>query len=600
MAPTNQTILDHLFNEYTMTCQVHPVIVTPDEMVHVVGAQEPIRDQPDARSQMLLTAGWLKVEHVRTELPDSEIAGRVSAVQQAARSRLKQMDDKTAAADRDQVRWLVEKTRTYESKQQIAQRVWLALVLYNLGCRGLAFDPEGQIIWQGGMAAKIGTSPDANLDLAWSQTSRRVYVSSFRQPDGTVVRGKGRHRWNVYCLTIDSAAAPLFDRYAQKVHEKVALIVASETYATQPLPASNFYGGSNEFQQACIDAQDQKDPPFDHILVLSPAHGVVSLDDVVPSEQKWDDVMERRLWAWPFLASQRLGKYLFGSPEMALPTTVKEMNWWAWLNPESRYEFTLFGGGFSIRIFMDHLLHSRIRMPGQWPIIEMADWRDGYQAGGLDNGFGFDFEDDVFDEFGDLDDFEPRPGDEDDYESILQDIDQLLEWATEWVELVNIYIPPIGETWELAPDEALIPVRLLSQLGMDFEDLLDLLTDITVVLEQPLPLGLLISANMVVSVMLQVTHSLVHKERESIPDMLGVFPEGVLRQYVEKALQENKHEDQLCACLTLAEQMHLLAMAIPPATNEQLIVWLQTYISARMRPRLADDLDEKPKPRKKS
>ena len=131
--PTNKTILDHFFGAHVITCQIHPVIVTPDELVHVVGAQEPLRNQPDARSQMLLTTGWLKVEHVRTGLSDSENSSRVSAVQQAARTRLKQMDDQTPTADRDQIRWLVEKTRTYESKQQIAQRVWLALVMYSLG-----------------------------------------------------------------------------------------------------------------------------------------------------------------------------------------------------------------------------------------------------------------------------------------------------------------------------------------------------------------------------------------------------------------------------------------------------------------------------------
>ena len=577
MPLVNITVLDNLLADHSVTCQIYPAIVAPDELVHVAGAQEPIRDQPDARARMLLAVGWLKVENVRTDLPEAERSNRVTAVQQAARAWLKQSDDKSA--DRDQVRWAVEKTRSYESKQQIAQRIWLALVLYSVGSRGLKFNAEGQIIWEGGLVGRIGIGPDAALDLAWAQSSHQTYAGSFRQPDGTITRGKGRHRWNVYRFTIDAAAAPLFKRYAKPVTEKVALIVASETYATTPQLPRDFYGG-DAFQQACIDAQDQQ---FDHILVLSPAHGVISLDDMVPSEQSWDEVLERRIWAWQMLAVQRLGKYLFGNLDITAPS-VKDVNWWAWLNPASQYTFTIFGGGFAVRIFIDHLLQSQSRMPGQWPKIVMDEWRAGYHVGDFDDDFGFDFDDeDELDE-----DF--------DFETALQDIDQLLEWATEFVELVNIFVPPISETWELAADEALIPVRLLTGMGMDIEDLLDLLTDMTLLIEQPLPLSLLVSAGMVVSVLLQITHSLVHNERTAIPEMLATFPEGVLRQYIENAMQETNQEDQLCACLTLAEQMQLIALAIPPGINDQLVVWLQTYISARMRRRLLDDPNQAQNP----
>jgi hypothetical protein len=121
---------------------------------------------------------------------------------------------------------------------------------------------------------------------------------------------------------------------------------------------------------------------------------------------------------------------------------------------------------------------------------------------------------------------------------------------------------------------------------MDIEDLLDLLTDITLLVEQPLPISMMISANMAVSVLLQITHSLVHNERDALPELMDIFPEGTLRQYVEKTLQEPNFEDQLCACLTLAEQMQLLALTILPQTGDQLLIWLQTYLSARMRQRI--------------
>ena len=155
--------------------------------------------------------------------------------------------------------------------------------------------------------------------------------------------------------------------------------------------------------------------------------------------------------------------------------------------------------------------------------------------------------------------------------------------------LVNIFVVPIDEIWELAPDEALIPVRLLAEMGMDIEDLLDLLTDMTLLLEQPLPISLLINANMVVSVLLQIAHSLAHNERGPVSEILNVFPEGTLRQYIETAMQETSQEDQLCACLTLAEQMQLITIALPPQISDQLLVWLQTHISVKMRQRLLGD-----------
>jgi hypothetical protein len=202
-------------------------------------------------------------------------------------------------------------------------------------------------------------------------------------------------------------------------------------------------------------------------------------------------------------------------------------------------------------------------------------------VGDLDDDFGFDFdpEDDEFNY-------------EDDLEAALQDIDQLLDWAAEFVTLVHVYVPPTGEMWELAPDEALIPVRLLAEIGMDFEEMLDLLTDVTLLLERPIPLSLLINANMVVSVLLQITHNLVHNEHEPVQEMLNIFPVDLLRQYIETALQETNQEDRLCACLTLAEQMHLLALTIPSTTADQLLIWLQTYLSSRMRQRILGDTDE--------
>ena len=571
----DSTMLDSLLDGQPVTCAVYPVQPRPDELVHVAGAQEPVRDQPDDRARMLLAVGWLTVEHIRTDLSESERAARVTAIQAAARAWLKQPDAKTHP-ERDQVRWLIEKTRQHESILQIAQRVWLALVLHHLGHRGLRFDSEGQIRWDDGAAGRIGLSPDEAVDLAWAQPSHQTYAASFRQPDGTIRRGKGRRRWDIYRLTLHADAAVLFARRARRVDESVALIVASEIFATQPQLPRNFYGG-DAFQQACIDAQDQQ---FDHILVLSPEHGVISLDDMVPSEQLWDDVLERRIWTWQIAAHNRLGRYLFAPPKIAVPR-ADAVNWWAWLNPESRYTFTVFGSGFAVRILIDHLLRARGRAPQNWPEIALAEPRPGYAVGDYDEDFDLDF---------DLDD---DYGDEDDFESALRDIDELLEWAAEFVTLVNLYLPPTGETWEMAPDEALIPVRLLAQTSMDLEDLFDLLTDMTLLIGQPLPFSALINASLIVTTLLQITHSLVHDDREPIGEMLDTFAEPVLRQYIESAMQEATLEDRLCACLTLAEQMQLVAHTIPAGINEQLLTWFQTYLSGRMRRNMMDGAGER-------
>ena len=87
--------------------------------------------------------------------------------------------------------------------------------------------------------------------------------------------------------------------------------------------------------------------------------------------------------------------------------------------------------------------------------------------------------------------------------------------------------------------------------------------------------------------------SLLHDDREPIAEMLDTFAEPVLRQYVESAMQEATLEDRLCACLTLAEQMQLLAHTIPASINEQLLVWFQTYLSGRMRRNMMDGAGER-------
>ena len=115
------------------------------------------------------------------------------------------------------------------------------------------------------------------------------------------------------------------------------------------------------------------------------------------------------------------------------------------------------------------------------------------------------------------------------------------------------------------------------------DDLLDLLTDMSLLLDQPVPFTLLLNAPTLVSTMIQVTHSLVHHELDAIPDILNTMPEASLRRYIEGVLREPSLEDQLCGCLTLAEQAQLFAMSVPQEIVHHLATWLQTYLSSRLR-----------------
>ena len=200
---------------------------------------------------------------------------------------------------------------------QIGQRVWLALVLHHLGHQGLHFDAEGQIRWQGGGRGASACRPMRRS--IWPGGRRaQTYAASFRQPDGSIRRGKGRRRWDIYRLTVHPDAAVLFARRARRVDESVALIVASEIFATQPQPRAISTAATPSSRRASTPRTSSST-----ISRCSPEHGVISLDDVVPSEQLWEDVLERRIWTWQIAAHNRLGRYLFAPPKMALRAQMR-------------------------------------------------------------------------------------------------------------------------------------------------------------------------------------------------------------------------------------------------------------------------------------
>ncbi len=562
------TVLDTFFSDVQLELRTSPVQVQPEELVHVVGTTEPVRERRDARAQSLYVAGLLTVESVQASLSEEERMALVEKVQNKARAWLQSPPTEATPEMLQQVRWLFSKTRRVESPQQIVQRVWLSAVLYNLGMRELRYTDVGQIVWQGGMAERIGLGPDRQLDAAIMRGEHTFYVTSYRRPDGTVVRGKGRQRWYVYRLTIDPKADLLFERYRQVVRENIALIVASETHATQPQLPRDFYGG-DEFQQACIDAQDAQ---FQHALVLSPQHGVVSLDEIVPSDVEWQEVTNARLWEWETKVANKLGGYLFGEARHHFQVPP-DFNWWLWLNPESVYSFTVFGGGLAVRMFFDHLLNMRAYSQGEWPHIILTERRAGYGAD--------DFEEELEFNLGTFFPEDDLPSEEALLEEILPDLDQLMQWAALFAERVSVYVLPLDQYWELTAEEAMIPVRILHEAGIKMDAVFGALMEISFLLDHPTPFSVLTSTSPIVATLIQFAHNLLHREHQMVNEVLKMVPNPTIRHMLEMARQEPDPEDQLCAVLALTEQIQMLTLLIPQRTQDMLSVWLHTYIAGR-------------------
>ncbi len=562
------TVLDTFFSRVQLNLHISPVQVQAEELVHVMGTTEPVRDHPDERTQSLHVAGLLTVESVTATLPEKERMALVEGIQNAARAWLQKPPPEAAPEMLQQVHWLFSKTRRAESPQQIVQRVWLSAVLYNLGMRGLRYTDEGRILWEGGATERIGLGPDAHLDAIIARGEHTLYTASYRRPDGTVVRGKGRQRWYIYRLTVDPKADALFARYNEIVRENIALIVASETRATQPQLPRDFYGG-DEFQQACIDAQD---PQFQHALVLSPQHGVISLEEVVPSDADWHTVTGEQFWLWQMKVISKLGGYLFGEARHNLDMPG-DFNWWLWLNPESVYSFTVFGGGLAVRMLFDQLLSARTYALNEWPHIILAERRLGYGAD--------DFEEDLEFNLGAMLPEEDYLTEDELLDAILPDLDQLMQWAEMLVERVSVYVAPLDQSWELSAEEALIPVRILHDAGVKLESVLSIMTEISFLIEQKTPFSVLTSTTTLVATLLQFAHNLLHSDHRMANEVLKIILNPTIRHTLEIAMSEPDMEDRLCAVLALAEQVQMLALLIPQQTQDMLSVWLHTYIAGR-------------------
>ncbi len=562
------TVLDTFLSDVQLDLRISPVQVQENELVHVMGTTEPVRHHPDERARSLLKAGLLSVESVKATLAADERLKLIKAIQDKAHTWLEKPPTDADAAMLKQVRWLFSKSRFQESPQQIIQRVWLTVVLYNLGMRGLHYTDEGQILWEGGGTERIGVGPDRHMDAAIERGEHTIYVTSFRRPDGTIVRGKGRQRWYVYRVTIDPRAELLFERRKAIVRENIALIVASETRATQPQLPRDFYG-SFEFQQACIDAQEQQ---FHHALVLSPAHGVISLDEIVPADTDWEEVVDGQFWRWQTLVVQKLGAYLFGTDRQKV-NAPDDFNWWLWLNPESVYSFTVFGGGLAVRMLFDYLLRTRAYSADQWPHIILSERRSGYGAD--------DFEEDLDLDLGMMLGDEGYLQDERLLDAILPDLDQMMEWAATLSERVTVYVEPLGQTWQINADEALIPVRIMHEANVEMGTVLSTLQEISFVLDHNTPFSVLFNTGPLVATLLQFTHNLVHRDHNTASEVLKLISNPAIRHYLETVMQDQDIEDRLCGVLVLAEQLQMLALMIPQSTQDMLSVWMHTYIAAR-------------------
>ncbi len=279
-----------------------------ENLVHyLLGTQEPWYDRPGGRADFLLRENLLQVYRVTPNSPhDSEAAWAelVSQAQKRAVAALHGNDDLQVERG---LGGFVDQTRRAESEAQIKQRVWLAIVMYNLGRRGLSFDNEGAVLaGDGAFGAPVGIAPDRALGIARARATDRFYVATYahrvREDNDEggypvdLVRGRGRMRWYIHEVRLDPRAARFFELEPKPVQRNIALVVAGDERATRPGLPRDYYRDST-FQQAVIDAEDGE---FDSTLVLSPRHHVIPLDQIVQDDIAWNDLgwMTYR-WAWP-------------------------------------------------------------------------------------------------------------------------------------------------------------------------------------------------------------------------------------------------------------------------------------------------------------
>ncbi|MBN1287530.1 MAG: hypothetical protein JXB47_19170 [Anaerolineae bacterium] len=562
-----------------------------ENLVHyLTGTQEPWSDKPGARTDFLLRGSLLGVHRV-TPSPDTSPGvwvGLVTQAQAKAQSLVPQAPDGEA---RLQLLFFNERTRSHESKQQIQQRVWLALVMFNLGERGLRFDPaEGAVLTESAVfGAPVGAAPDDILEGAGVRHAGHFYVVTFAErvrgddEEGEypveLAKGRGRMRWYVHQVRLASEAAHFLALESEPIHRRIALVVAGEEHATRPSLPRDYYRDA-AFQQAVIDAEDGD---FDMTLVLSPRYHVVTLDQTVSRDHTWKDLVRHHSspWFWSVQAAPRLWQICLEGHGLSLDkesaASHMGISWEVWRHPESHYEFTFFGLSHATHILSEflHDQHTEI------------DLKPGYMA---------DETDLMWDELGEfLDEMDLPELDE----SLRDELQEALAEATEHANLFSqtfFMSPPPGldiEPYILDPEEALEPVMVLLSRESDVDEIIQEGMTIQDLLEgEPVTFNILVDAPLRLRATLDIIHAIIHQSEDEVFDISNqVLPPPLDAVVHDSALP--LADGRLCPLLTFAEALSALTSLLSDDDRDRLNVWQRTFWAGelRHRARTSEDAD---------
>lgn len=566
-----------------------------ENLVHyLLGTQEPWIDRPAARMDFLLREGLVRVHRVLPDPATGEArwAELVDMAKQRANAMSHEAGDLRARLETGSFVWHV---RRGESRAQIAQRVWLALVMYNLGQRGLVFDPEGAVLAEGGaFGAPVGVAPDLALELARARRADRFYVATYahRLRDDAesaypveLARGRGRMRWYVHEVRVDPGAWRLFDIEPKPVQPHIALVVAGDEHATRAGLPRDYYRDS-AFQQAVIDAEDGE---FDLTLVLSPRYQVVALDQVVEDDLTWDDLSAwKTLWMtpmnWAWIAHNRLWRICLERKPVplepdALTRPGRPVSWGVWRHPESRYQFSIFGHSEAVAM-LAQVLRAQAEVdvfPGYTP---SSFWEPGSRET-------FDFDDYA------LDNILSNLGLE---EEARQDLRETLYDATaqadELIKLVFLPAPPRLNVSPrvLASEEILEPVMLLRTSNCDVDQVINELTALqNLIGGEMISFNLLIDAPTRLSASLRIIHAVLTGEEDDVLTLSEqILPPNLHRLVQDRSL--DLREERLSPLLAFAESLSALAVLLNDDDRDRLGIWERTFWGAELRyNRPADD-----------
>lgn len=583
---TTDTLVDQLLAALppvALTVEAAPLTnVGPSNLIHyLMGTQEPWTDRPANRTDFLLRTELVRIHRLTPDPPDRPAvwADLVAQAQNRAAAMLNEPPDLQTEMELGP---FLDRTRRGESDAQIKQRVWLAIVMYNLGHRGLSFDRENGAIFaqEPTFGAPIGIAPDLAVDLARARGAERFYVATyaerFRETEYTgeypvdLARGRGRMRWYVHEVRIDPRAERFYEIERNPVERTVALIVAGDEHATRAGLPRDYYRDP-AFQQAVIDAEDRH---YDKTLVLSPRHGLVALDQIVQEDGVWEDLGWWNYdWAWK--AQDQLWRACLNpDAHVDVDAARREISWWVWQHPESRYRFTLYGHSRATQILAEILYNQQVSVETHPGYVAPDAW-------GMSSAFYDDYEpgeiryDDILSELG-LD------------ESLEQDLRETLTAASEEAaQMAEVVFLPPPSTLNVAPrmlspEEALEPVMVLRARECEVDQVVVELQALRDLLDEPVNIGILMDAPTRLTAVLRIVHAVLHGDESEVMALSEETLPARLHEAVRNAALDLE-DDRLCPLLSYAEGLSALAVLLDDDDRDRLSVWQRTFWAGELR-----------------